>query len=174
MKKRKISLAALTIATAITIGGCTGAKVASNIQKENNNTVIENSYVEKDSNIVIEDEPIEVVSYSDTVIKAVNESNDEVIKAALQRIINSTEDTDACILELENIYELGMIPRCATPEEWDSVIHLRNTIGEYENPFDVYYDLAVYVHTLTCEEEHYENEFGQTECKTLRKEMNIH
>ena len=94
------------------------------------------------------------------------------IKIALQRIINSKEDTETCIYELENIYKLAMIPRCVTEEEMNSVIHLSNTLEERENPFEVYYDLAIFVHTLHhTDEEHYANEFGQWECLSVRQEM---
>ena len=182
MKKKTISLVALTIATAVSLSACTGAKSASS----SNNKIVESTYVVEDikedvptiveepikeSPSVVE-EPKEAPSFSDSVINNVLGMNDnEPEKVALLRIINSNEDTETCINELENIFRLAIIPRCATEEEWDSVIHLRNTIGEYDNPFDVYYDLAVYVHILKCEEDHYENEFGQIECKKLRKEM---
>ena len=97
--------------------------------------------------------------------------DNDPLKTALFRIINSKEDTVTCINELEYIYELGMIPRCASDEEWALISHLDATTDEMENPFSVYYDLAVFVHTLHHEEEHYLNEFGQWECQSLRKEL---
>jgi hypothetical protein len=175
LKKRNISLAILTLAAGFTIGACTGAIVEHSRAEKN---IVENSIIEKaegnaeeviNENITSED----VTSFADYVINEVSKSNDAALKAALKRIVDSEEDTESCIMELENIYRLAIIPRCATEEEWDSVIHLRGTLSEMENPFDVYYRLAIFVHTLTCEEEHYTNEFGQTECKTLRKEMEI-
>ena len=93
------------------------------------------------------------------------------IKQALLRIIYSKEDTATCIYELEYIYKLGMIPRCASEEEWALISHLDATTEEMENPFEVYYDLAIFVHTLHHDEEHYQNEFGQWECESVRKEM---
>ncbi len=112
------------------------------------------------------------ILFANYVVEDVLSMDDsDPVKVALQKILSSNEDTETCIYELENIYELGMIPRCATEEEWNSVKHLRGTISEMENPFEVYYDLAFYVHVLRCEEEHYTNEFGQMECKTLRKEL---
>ena len=95
--------------------------------------------------------------------------DDNPLKIALMRIINSKEDTKTCILELEYIYELGMVPRCASEEEWALISHLDATTEEMENPFEVYYDLAVYVHTLQHEADHYQNEFGQWECEAYRK-----
>lgn len=93
------------------------------------------------------------------------------LKIALNRIINSGQDVETCIYELENIFKLAIIPRCASEEEWATIAHLDATTEEMENPFEVYYDLAVFVHTLHCEEEHYKNEFGQWECAGLRQEM---
>lgn len=174
MKKRNVSLAVLTLAAGFTFGACTGAIIGHSRAEKN---IVENSIVEKaDSNIIEEEERTvqeSVGTFADYVIEEVSKSNDEALKASLKRILDSGVDTESCILELENIYRLAIIPRCATEEEWDSVINLRSTIGERENPFDVYYQLAIFVHTLTCEEEHYVNEFGQTECKKLRKEMEV-
>lgn len=110
--------------------------------------------------------------FANYIVENVKVLNDEdPIKMAMNRIINSKEDTATCIYELDNIYSLGMIPRCATEEEWNSVAHLRGTLEETENPFEVYYKLAVFTHMSKCEEEHYLNEFGQWECESIRKEM---
>ncbi len=116
---------------------------------------------------VVEESP-STTDYVTDVIMAMDDQDS--IKVALKRMLAATDDPDACFKELETIYELAIIPRCATDEEWESIIHLRNTLGEMENPFEVYYELAVFVHTLKCEQEHYINEFGQTECEEYRKE----
>jgi len=97
--------------------------------------------------------------------------DDNPLKVALKRIINSGQDVETCIYELENIFKLAIIPRCASEEEWATIAHLDATTEEMENPFEVYYELAVFVHTLHCPEEHYQNEFGQWECPGLRQEM---
>ena len=114
-------------------------------------------------------ENILFANYVDENILAMED--DHPLKIALNRIINSKEDTEVCIYELNRVYELAMIPRCATKEEWASIGHLVKTLDEEENPCEYYYPLACVVHTLRCEEEHYENEFGQLECPTIRKEM---
>lgn len=113
----------------------------------------------------------DILFYNYVVENVLALEDDSPLKVAINRIFNSKEDKKECFKELENIYKLAIIPRCATEEEWDSIIHLRNTIGEEENPFVVYYDLAFFAHTLRCEEDHYPNEFGRWECPSIRQEM---
>ncbi len=128
---------------------------------------IECDKIDEDLMVMNED----VLFYNYVVENVLALDDQDSIKIALNRILNSKEDKKECLKELENIYRLAIIPRCATEEEWDSVIHLRNTIGEMENPFEVYYGLAAFTHMLRCEEVHYKNEFGNWECSTIGQEM---
>ncbi len=105
------------------------------------------------------------------VENAMSLSDDDPIKLAMKRIVDSKEDTETCIYELESVYELAMVPRCVTEEEWNSVSHLCETLNEGENPFEVYYKLAAFAHILGCEDEHYLNEYGQWECNSVRQKL---
>jgi len=170
-KTRNVSLTVLTLAAVVSLTACTGARVAK--KDEEKVLVPESSYVEK-SNETVVDTPVveEAPSSSNSIVDTIMAMEDtNPLKIALNRILNSNQDTETCLQELEYIYELGMIPRCASDEEWALISHLDATTEEMENPFEVYYELAVYVHQLTCDEEHYVNEFGQMECKTLREEL---
>ena len=55
------------------------------------------------------------------------------LKIALNRIINSGQDVETCIYELENIFKLAIIPRCASEEEWATIAHLDATTEEMES-----------------------------------------
>lgn len=123
--------------------------------------------IQKDLMVMNED----ILFYNYVVENVLALDDQDSIKIALNRILNSKEDKKECLKELENIYKLAIIPRCATEEEWNSIIHLRGTLEEMENPFEVYYDLACFAHTLRCEEDHYQNEFGKLECPSIRQEM---
>ena len=58
---------------------------------------------------------------------------------------------------------------------WFSFLNFGNiltTLGEQESLYDTYYSLAWLTHDATCEDEHYINEYGSLECKSLVKEFN--
>lgn len=109
------------------------------------------------------------VSGTDFVIQKVYESQNESLIASLEKILYANVDVDSCLLELENVYELAVVPMCVPEEVWlANFANLLGTVSEYENVCDVYYELACFVHKLTCNFEHYINEFGSQECEDVK------
>ena len=101
----------------------------------------------------------------------VEASDDEKLKSELNRI-NRSNRYDECLTELEDLYLLSMVPQCLEEEDIAEIFPaLLETVGERENIFEVYYDLAVYRHLMLCDEEHTLNEFGRYECETGKKKV---
>ena len=105
------------------------------------------------------------------LVEEVEASDDEELKSELNRILRSNR-YDECLTELEDLYLLSMVPQCLEEEDIAEIFPaLLETVGERENIFEVYYDLAVYRHMMKCDEEHTLNEFGRYECETGKKKV---
>lgn len=111
-----------------------------------------------------------VESYQDYVVRRVNELNINSMKNALYRILGYGYSIQEVKHELENVYSFCTTPTCVNEEIWFmSFTKLLNTVNEYENVCEVYYDLANLLHQIECDYEHYINEFGMTECNAVKK-----
>ena len=105
------------------------------------------------------------ITYLDYVTDMVNTTDDVELITSLQRIINSNVDSEACLYELETIYEMAKIPMCVPEDLWNNQFrNLLQTVSNEENVCEIYYKLACYVHMLHCDYEHNITEFGTIEC----------
>lgn len=106
-----------------------------------------------------------VESFQDYVVRRVNEMNINSMKDALYRLLGYGYSIEDVRPELERVYKFCTIPMCIDEEVWVmSFTKLLDTVNEYENVCEVYYDLANFIHQIECDYEHYINEFGMTEC----------
>lgn len=107
------------------------------------------------------------VSYLEYVTDMVNASDDLELINSLNRIINSESDKEACLYELENIYQISLVPMCVSEDVWNSYFkNLLKTVSCYENVCEVYYKLACFVHMLNCDYEHSISEFDTIQCES--------
>lgn len=111
------------------------------------------------------------ISYDSYVIEMIMASSDEEIISQYNRIINGGVDFNEALVELDSIYVLSQVPMCIDEDVWNETFkHLLTTVGEYDNVFEVYGDLAYYIHLLGCDLEHYTDEFGVNVCEGLKLE----
>ncbi len=105
------------------------------------------------------------------LVEEIEASDDEVLKDELKRIQTSCKEDEA-LTELENLYILSTVPQCLEGYELEELFPaLLETVGERENIFEVYYDIALFRHLLLCDEEHTLNEYGRYECESAKKKV---
>ena len=103
----------------------------------------------------------------------ISKEEEYIAAYAYQKLLASNIDKETFMRELHNMMVEQTLPRCATEEEY--LLNFGNiltTLGEQESLYDTYYSLAWLTHDATCEDEHYINEYGSLECKSLVKEFN--
>ena len=111
------------------------------------------------------------IPYADYVIEMILASNDEKVISQYNRIINAGVNFDDALVELNSIYELSQVPMCIDEDAWNELFkNLLTTVGEYDNVFEVYGDLAYYVHLLGCDFDHYTDEYGVNVCEGMKLE----
>lgn len=112
------------------------------------------------------------VSYSDYVIDMIMASNDKKIISQYNRIVNAGVNFDSALVELNDMYVYSQVPMCLDEDVWNETFkNLLTTVGEYDNVFEVYGDLAYYIHLLSCDLEHYTDECGVNVCEGLKLEL---
>lgn len=111
------------------------------------------------------------VPYIDYVVDMIKASEDEKIISQYNRIINSGVNFEEALVELNNIYSLSQVPMCIDEDVWNELFkNLLTTVGEYDNVFEVYGDLAYYIHLLSCDFTHYTDEYGVNVCEGMKLE----
>ncbi len=117
---------------------------------------------------------VDNLSYSEFVIDSVYKSGNDDIILWLENILTSDVDVDKCFLELENVYQMAVVPRCVPDDIWQECFgELCKTVLPDQNVCEVYYELACFVHELSCDFEHYINEYGTRECEASKLVKNI-
>lgn len=110
-------------------------------------------------------------SYVDYVISMIEASEDANIINQYNKIVSSGISFEIALDELNSIYSLSQVPMCIDEETWNELFkHLLTTVNEYDNVFEVYGDLAYYVHLLGCDFEHYTDEYGVNVCEGMKLE----
>lgn len=110
------------------------------------------------------------IPYTDYVIEMIMAA-DEGIISQYNRIINAGVNFDDALIELNNIYVLSQTPMCIDEDVWNELFkNLLTTVGEYDNVFEVYGDLAYYIHLLSCDFPHYTDECGVNVCEGMKLE----
>lgn len=106
-------------------------------------------------------------------VEEIEASQDPVLLGELNKLyICHNIDLDECLNELDAMYYLAMYPGCMDEEEYQEIFsELDKTVGPRQNIFEEYYNLAAFRHMLTCDEEHYTNEFGSIECESGKKKV---
>lgn len=109
-------------------------------------------------------------SFDEYVFRRVNEMDISSIRDALYRIIGYGYTINDVKGELDTIYKLCTVPMGVDEEVWfNSFAKLLETVNEFENVCEVYYDLANFVHQIECDFTHYTNEFDMTECDAVKR-----
>lgn len=115
----------------------------------------------------------EIETFENYVIRRVNEMEINSIKDALYRILGYGYTLNDVKDELDTIYKFCTVPMGVDKDVWFSSFgKLLETVNEFENVCQVYYDLAKFIHQIECDYEHYINEFGMTECEAVKR-LNI-
>lgn len=110
-------------------------------------------------------------SYVDYVISMIEASEDSNIINQYNRIVSSGVSFEVALDELNSIYSLSQVPMCIDEDVYNELFkHLLTTVGEYDNVFEIYGDLAYYVHKLGCDFEHYTDEYGVNVCEGMKLE----
>lgn len=97
-----------------------------------------------------------------------NSESEELIKPFEALCEACDDDYEAMIEELRVMYEMQQVPRCLTEEEISYFKIMGKTVSE-DNIFSVYGKLAIFVHLLDCDFEHYVDECDVHKCKGLEK-----
>ncbi len=106
---------------------------------------------------------------NDYLIDMIMVSGDEKVINQYNKIINAGVSFNDALVELNSIYELSQVPMCIDEDVWNELFkNLLTTVGEYDNVFEVYDDLACYIHELSCDFEHYIDEYGINVCEGLK------
>lgn len=107
------------------------------------------------------------------IIRKIYESNDFKVLEEAERIYNNSLSISEVSEELDRIYLLSIIPTELDEETWNKMFNkLLTTVSEKENVCTTYYDLACYIHKLTCDNEHKVNEYGAVECEEYKLKLN--
>lgn len=107
----------------------------------------------------------------DYVIEMIKASEDEQVISEYKRIEAAGLDFNAVLGELNNMYILSQTPMCIDDEVYKELFsNLLTTVGEYDNVFVVYGELANYVHALNCDYEHSVDEYGVNVCEGIKLE----
>lgn len=129
-----------------------------------------------DKEAIISDTTLYTLDNIDSLLQVdgkISKEEEYIAAYAYQKLLASNIDKETFMGELHNMMVEQTLPRCATEEEY--LLNFGNiltTLGEQESLYDTYYSLAWLTHDATCEDEHYINEYGSLECKSLVKEFN--
>lgn len=110
--------------------------------------------------------------YMSYISEMVYSSLDNDVITSFDRLCNSCNDIIKAMDEMKVLYEYMQVPRCLSEEElMANFSTLQGTVTEYENIFEVYRKLAIFMHLLDCDYEHYVDECDVHICKGLEKRM---
>ena len=129
-----------------------------------------------DKEAIISDTTLYTLDNIDNLLQVdgkISKEEEYIAAYAYQKLLASNIDKETFMRELHNMMVEQILPRCATEEEY--LLNFGNiltTLGEQESLYDTYYSLAWLTHDATCEDEHYINEYGSLECKSLVNEFN--
>lgn len=110
-----------------------------------------------------------IEGYEDYVSRTCLTSEDTTsIRLPYLRLYHSEIELSVLLDELNSVYYFGQVPT-EIGYEWDLYFSgLESTLEEGESLFDTYYDLAVFIHTLTCDYEHTLNEYDAYVCDNMK------
>lgn len=129
--------------------------------EESNGSIVCDSLKEKLSEFKIE-------SFDEYVTRRIYENGSLALRDAIERLYSAGYSLSDVSVELDTIYRVCTVPTGIDEDIWNTIFaKLLTTTNEYENVCAVYYDLALFVHRLTCEYTHYVNMFGVTECQAV-------
>lgn len=116
-------------------------------------------------------ELISTRSYASYVIEMLSASNETELLNQFNNLCNVSENPDAVLNELYMLYLYSQTPMCLSDEEYYGTFKiLSSTVSEYENIFEVYKKLSIFIHLLDCDFEHTVDECDVHVCKGLIKE----
>lgn len=108
------------------------------------------------------------------VLRELYYSQEPNVVQQVNRIYDNNLTLSDVFEELDRIYLLSMYPTDFDEETWKVLFDkLLTTVDERENVCSVYYDLACYIHMLTCDNDHTLNDFGTYECEPYRLKLGI-
>lgn len=84
--------------------------------------------------------------------------------------ICASNNPEEILAELDMLYLYSQVPRCIPDDEYLATFSaLDSTVSEYENIFELYKRLSIFIHLLNCDFEHYVDECDVHVCKQLMK-----
>lgn len=111
----------------------------------------------------------EEMSYGNYVKEMLEASNEQKLLEQFNKLC-SLGNSDDVLNELSLLYMYSQVPRCIPDEEYFGLFKiLSGSVTEYENIFEVYQDLARFIHLLSCDFEHEVDEYGVHICQGLKK-----
>ncbi len=107
-------------------------------------------------------------NYEDMIAYACIKNDNKSIRVPYFRLFNSGIEMSILLDELNNVYYFGRVPVYNIDEEWEFYFsNLKSTLKNEESLFDYYYELAVYIHQLSCTCEHKINEYNACVCDNM-------
>lgn len=99
---------------------------------------------------------------------------DTYLKAIYTKMRSSNVPMSVYLEELDTMAIMQQVPTCVPEDVWEeSFEHLILLQGDNPSLFEMFADLAIYVHEITCENEHNLNEFGCYTCDDLSRKLEL-
>ena len=99
------------------------------------------------------------------------ELKNDYLRAIYMKMYNSSVSMNIYLEELHTLMLMQQIPMCVPEDIWyNSFNHLLELVPNCISLYDVYFDIAKFVHEMSCDKEHLINEYFGYSCDELEKE----
>lgn len=106
------------------------------------------------------------ISYQNFIYDALVECGNSELLSKYEKLISTGVNMEFYLCELDNLFVLSANPTDFDDDTWDKLFgNLNKTLGDTESLFEEYYELARFIHLLSCTFEHHDQEFGSTSCE---------
>lgn len=112
-----------------------------------------------------------IKTYLNTDYDKREELKNDYLRAIYMLMYNSNVPMSTYINELNNLIVMQQVPMCVPEDIWNMLFG--NLIALDQNClsiYEMYIDIAMYIHNLSCDKEHYINDYYGYSCEYLEKE----
>lgn len=98
---------------------------------------------------------------------------DIYLKAIYMKMYYSDVPMATYLKELNNMVVFQQVPMSLPDKIWNESFEHLIKLQDTDSLFETYCDLAIYVHSLSCDKEHYQYDIGTYTCNDLQEELKL-